>query len=359
MSALLDHLTNAQVHLSEAVRIAREVPAKPPDVVPVPSSPQGPVKLATGVSHEYATMYPGSSNHAAFLFQYPGGAFGLHYPDGRLFKMLPSVVHTSSQPRWSRKKPTVFRYLYLNELREFDVATDQSVTLRKFSTPPHAFPNINGLGESDTSEDDDHVVLCSGQRVIVYEISTDRVIADFIPPLTFNNLYLTSQNEAIVGFYNGGHKVWSNGKFRVLAPRLAHMDTSSDDKCEPIMVWPDSSTNPFSLVKIRIADGERTPLFKGLDSSLAVHISLPDHAKEVIVTTYDPLNPNSTKIFANEIIKVALDGSGAHSLGKHGSDVGAGKTPAEKYKLQPKASISPDGSRLVFDANGAVYGMAI
>lgn len=341
--------------LTEALTITDGLKAVAPPVAQPPLLPQEGNKarlLASGVTHEYATFYPGSINHKAFLFQYQGGAFGLHYPDGRLFKMLPSFVNTSSQPRWSRKKPTVFRYLWLNELREFDVATDQSTTLRKFDK----FPNVNGMGESDTSEDDDHTILCSGLKVFVYQISADKIVREFVATYAFNNLYLTSQNEPIVGYNREtglGHMLYRSNSHAVpvTTKELPHMDTSSDAAGNPIAVFANGVGNKFNVTKTDINTGQRTDLIE-LDWSLAIHVSLPDRAKFAIVTTYDPKNPNSTKMFANEILKVALDGSGARSLGKHGSN-------SATYLGQPKASVSPDGSTVLWDSNGSVYARAL
>lgn len=319
-------------------------------VAPAPEPPPAPGirKLVGGVTHEYSTMYPGNLDHRAILLQHPGGFYGLHFADGTLFKMLPAQVNHSSQPRWSRKKPTVFRYLYLNELREFDVANDSTVTIRKFKE----FPSINGMGESDTSEDDDHLVLCSGQDVFVYEISTDKIMADFVAQSMFNNLYVDSQNRPIVGFNKSGVQIFDNGKLRPVAAVLGHMDVSSDVSGNPVMVWANSADDTGKdrnaalanckngIVKIDLNTGKQTCLAE-IDWSLACHISLPDRASFALVTTYDGKG-------GGDILKVLLDGSGTTSLAKHGS-------MANTYETQPKASVSPDGTRYIYDSNGDVF----
>lgn len=334
--------------LTEALTITEALKTVPAPIPPSPDS--GPVNLYAGALHEYSTMYPGNIDHRAFLLQHPQGAIGLHYADGKLFKMLPSFVSSSSQPRWSRKKPTVFRYLYLNELREFDVANDQSMTLRKFKE----FPNINGMGESDTSEDDDHIVLCSGLKVFVYQMSKDKIVQEFTADGTFDNLYLTSVNEPVVGYHGIGHVLHRrNGKVMLTNKNVPHMDTSSDSSGDPVVVFSDGTRSKAAVVKADINSGGRTDLLQ-FDWSLAIHISLPDRAPFAIVTTYDPKNPASTVKYANEILRVWLDsvnGSHVQSLGKHGSN-------ADIYQRQPKASVSPDATRIVYDSNGSVYVMA-
>lgn len=350
MNDLIDRLSSI-LTAEERLRLAPPAALPPPVVTPISSIR----KIAPGVRHEYSTMYPGNIDHRAFLFLHPNGYVGLHLPDGSFFKMLPAFVSSGSQPRWSRKKPTVFRYLYLNELREFDVSTDQSKVLKAFP-----FPNINGMGESDTSEDDDHIVLCSGMHVFVYEISTDRIIQEFTAPSTFDNLYLTSQNEPIVGYFDlpshpGGHFLHRrDGTTSMLTTKsLPHMDSSSDAHGDPIVVYADGWRDKAHIVKRNLRTMEAVDIFT-FDFSLAVHISLPDLASFVIVTTFDPKNIFSAVPYANEILMVSFDG-GVTSLGKHRSDVSAGKTRDDQYRLEPHASVSPDGKRVVFDSNGDVY----
>lgn len=321
-----------------------------------------------GVTHEYATMYPGNVDHQAYLFFHgTNGAIGLHKADGMLQQMLPAQVNTGTQPRWLRKKPTCFYYLYLNELRRFDVADNSVVMIRKFNE----YPNINGMGESDLSEDDDHLVLCSGGEIFVYEISTDSKISQ-LSTYSFDCLYLSADNEPIVGVYRKpyedgpetpadrrGMQVFSNGRLRQITAELGHQDVGRDTNGDAIMVWCNSadasgeSKNAAlancknGVVKVRIADGKQTCLLS-LDWSLAMHISMPSgNAREVYVSTYDPSNPNSEVRYANEILKVALDGSGVESLGKHGA-------AGSDYLGTPRASVSPDGTLIVYDSQGDV-----
>lgn len=357
MNELLDRLvafTNSEVALSQ----------KPAPIVTPPTpivTQPGVRKLADKLLFEYSTMYCGNIDHRAFLLLHPGGAIGLHKADGTLHKLLPSEVNHSSQPRWSRTKPTCFYYLYLNQLRMYDVANDQISTIRTFKE----FPSINGMGESDLSEDSDHLVLCSGNHVFVYRISSDTISQEFTAPGAFNNLYLDSQNRPLIGLYNGGHQLF-DGQLRKVAHALGHMDTSSDKDGSPIMVWANSADDSGAnrsaalpncangIVKIDIRTDGR--LFKqtcllSLDWSLAVHISLPDHAEFALVSTFDGGNPDSTVPYANENLLVYLDsqnGSHVKSLGKH-------RSIAKSYETQPHSSVSQDGSRYVYGSNGDVY----
>ena len=364
MDDLLDRITSVLTAVEKA-RIAASLPGPVPIPSPVPPSPIPPVlpqppgirKLVSGLTHEYSTMYPGDVVHRGVLLQHPGGSFGLHFLDtGKLYAMMPGGINHSSQPRWRRTKPDCFLYLYLNELREHNPGNHSTTVIRKFD-----LPNINGMGESDISEDDDHLVLCSGRHIFVYELSTNRIIREVDAPADFNNLYLSSDNRPVIGFYgSAGIQILDHdGRLRKVAGKLGHMDCSSDASGNPIMVWTnsDDDTGPDrrpalvdcqnGIVKVDLNTGKQTCL-ASLDWSLAVHISLPHRATFALVTTYDPRSKDNPLPEANALLKVNIDGSGYSVLAKHGSK-------ADVYDRQPKASVSPDGTRYIYDSNGDVF----
>jgi len=351
---LLDRIKN----ILTVDELARFKPAPPPQ-----PTPPGVRKIATGLQHEYATMYPEDPDRHLILLQHPAGCYGLHftgdgYPDdeSRFYRMLPAEISHSSQPRWRRTKSVTFCYLWANEIREYDCATGKITTLKRFD-----LPQINGMGESDLSEDDDHIVLASGRNVFVYEFSTDRILDRYeVPEETFDNLYLSPDNRAVVGLYKAGVVIMDGfGDAVRIAAALGHMDVSSDVDGNPIAVWCNSADasgeNKHAalancengIVKIDLKTGKQTCLLP-LDWSLAVHISLPDRAVFALVSTYDPTNPDSKVQYANENLVVAVDGSSVRSLGKHNAD-------SRTYEGKPKASISPDGTRYVYDSRGDVY----
>src|SRR5688572_18955998 len=194
-------------------------PAPAPVVVPAPTV-TFPIHIRdVGIQgHEYATFYLGNVDHRAFLIFYRGGAIGLHKTDGTLHQMMPGRINHGCQPRWLRKKPTCFVYLWLNEIHMFDVQDNSDTLLRRFTE----FPNVNGMGESGISEDDNHLVLCCGQEVFVYEISTDRQISHFVAPYLFDCLYVSPENKAIVGFYGHGMQIYDGHTLLQLTAALGH-----------------------------------------------------------------------------------------------------------------------------------------
>lgn len=362
---MTDHIDWIRSKL-DATELSRLCPVQPAPVV-TPSFIRVP-----GTSHEYATMYPGNLDHRAFLLQYANGFIGLHKTDGTLHKMLANGVNTGSQPRWSRKRATCFYYLFLNELRMYDVANDSVTLIRKFTE----YPNINGMGESDLSHDGEHLVLCSGSDVFVYNLITDRKVAQFRAPWPFNNLYLTPDNQVIIGFedeatggVDHGIHVWDHDKgiLRKLAGSLGHMATGRDANGDSIIVWANGGDSSGlnqnaqlancknALVKIRVADGRQTCLqqFNTPGWPIALHVAMPVSIMPIqpgkpwcLVSTFDRRNPASLETHANDLLLVALDGTGVtRSLGKHGSN-------AASYFGQPRAAVSPDGTRICYDTMG-------
>lgn len=345
-------LTDSEVKRIAELREVKPPEPPPPDTPPPPVSTPGITKIATGRGHEYSTMYPGNADHRWLLLQHADGFLDLVQTDGSLVRTLPAQINTGSQPRWSRKNPTCFWFLYLNEFRQYDVVADKVSTVRKFEQ----MSTVNGMGESDISEDDDHVVLCDGGHVFVYEISSDKVVAEFQAPGAFDSLYLTPKNEPVIGVYETGTHVLENGRLKNLTPSIGHMDVSSTKDGRSVLVRtnaadktgvPEGCGNGIELVDT--ATGVRTCLLS-LDWKLAVHVSSPDRAEFALVSTYAPGDPNSPVKYANELLKVMLDGSGVTSLAKHG----AGTVPFT-YEGTCRAAISPDGTHYVYDSKGDVY----
>lgn len=359
MPDLIDRIKGV-LTAEEVLRFAGTPAAPPP--LPTPALPptKGVRLLAKDLTHEYGTFYPVDILHRGALLQHPGGAFGLHYlSSGALNQMLPAIISHSAQPRWRRKQPDHLVFRYLDELRDFNAGDGTISTIRKFN-----LPDINnGKGESDVSIDDDHIALCSGQQIFVYEFSTDRIVYEFTALGSFNNFYITSSNEVIVGYNvpkapltlpllndKSGHILHrKDGSTFLLATGLGHMDCSADKSGNPIMVWnnslDDSGANRNAklpnctngVVLVDLASGKQTCLAQ-IPWEFAMHISLPDHAEFVLVSLY---NKTST-----ENLKVGFDGSVA-SLGKHG--------PAPTYEEQPHASISPDGTQYIYNDSGDTW----
>src|SRR5262249_55046748 len=140
---------------------------------------------------------------------------------------------------------------------------------------------------------------------------------------------------------------------RQLTHAGGHMDVTRDVNGDEVLVWANSNdANPpisctAGVVKVRLADAMQTCLIK-FDWTMAEDISAPDNSGWVFITTVvpsDPIPPTGWNTYANEILQVKLDGSEVRRLVHHRS------RPFNSYNYQPKATVSRDGSKLIFGSN--------
>jgi hypothetical protein len=129
------------------------------------------------------------------------------------------------------------------------------------------------------------------------------------------------------------------------------MDVTRDVDGSEALVWANSADpQPVcdnGVVKVSLASGAQKCLIS-LDWSLAVHIGCPDGNGSCIVGTYAPADPNPGAAwvpYTDELLQVRLDGSGATRLAHHRS------RPYNSYNFTPRAGVSRDGTRLLFNSN--------
>jgi hypothetical protein len=311
----------------------------------------------TTIIDEYATVDPFNMG-ATRLLLLQRSYFALYSPEGRFLQNLPLEVDGTSQPRWSRSDPNVLYYLHANTIRQLDVSTSEIKDVHVFAE----YAQIDGRGESDVSEDGDHMVLIGDQsQIFVYQISTDTKgpVLDISALGPIDQIQITADNDVLVGWLaigtaraNGLELFDPNMRFlRQIAPAEGHHDISRDDNGDPIVVLVDAEDRthgcPNGIVKIRLSDASRTCLAM-FDISLAVHVSTPERGGSVVVSTFAPSDPSPTSgwaVYTNEILLVRMDGSGITRLAHHRS------RPFNDYNWEPRASVSHDGRRIVFSSN--------
>ena len=314
----------------------------------------------TMIVGEYSTVSPFNSDNAKLLLQHQS-YFALYDGTGNYLRDLPFEISASSEPRWSRTDPNVFYYhTASNQLKRFNTSTGVASVVHIFSE----YTTISGLGESEISADGDHLVLAGENRyVFVFEISTDTKG----PVLdtgggAVDSVYITPSNSVIINWYRAGINPFTGVELydrnmtflRQLTTVEGHMAVARDVNGDEIMLWVNAAdplaSCPNSVVKIRLADGQKTCLLS-LTWGLAAHISAPASGGWFYVSTYAPSDPGPLSgwaAYTNEILQVALDGSQVRRLAHHRS------RPFNSYWYTPRASASRDGSRLVYSSN---YGL--
>lgn len=311
------------------------------------------------IENRYATMCAFSHGNR-YLELTHQDHLELYEGEGQHLKRLP--LPADAEPWWSRKDPHILYHRRDAELRELDVRTDKVVTLRRFSAT-----SISGYGESDISDDGDHLVLADPKgQIWVYNLRTDQIIAGALWKEPFNALYLTPDNDVLVCAYTGVY-LMSDG--RKVAPSLAHNDVTRDVDGEPILIrfngddLPEGGC-PNGIEKVNIRTGKRTCIWPlgwvsqalgGGPASYAGHISCGDNLPWCAVSLYSPYNAVPSRIY-----KAWLDGSRQELICDTGSLMIQEPDPTRPghtrmaYNPTPRASVSRDGSRLVFNSNSGI-----
>jgi hypothetical protein len=308
--------------------------------------------------NEYSSVTPFNADSSLVLLIHES-VFALYDTAGHFLRVLPEEVHARSEPRWSLTDPSVFYFLHDNELRSFNVATGEESVVRRFSE----YHQIGGRGETDISTDGDHLALVGDDRdVFRYEISTNTKgrTLDTSRIGSFDQVMVTPDNQVLIGWRSKG--VGRGRGLELFDPDMnfmwqisqatGHMDVARDNDGGQIVIRTNADDpNPIcdnGVVKIRLGDLTQTCLLS-LDWGLAVHISAPGEMPWFFVSTYAPDDPRpgdpGWTVYANEILRVMIDGSGVERLAHHRS------RPWNDYNYEPRASASRDGARLLYSSN--------
>jgi hypothetical protein len=314
----------------------------------------------TLIAQEYSTMSPFNMDNTRLLLQHLS-YFAVYDGAGNFLKDLYQYgINTSSEPRWSRTDPNEFYYVAGNSLKKFNVGTNFTTTVHTFSE----YSSISGMGESDISFDGKYFVLAGNRRyVFLYDLTTDTKSAVFDPGTSglFDNLYITPDNNVIIGWYASGSNRYNGVELydknltfqRQLTHAMGHMDVTRDTTGDEIMLWANGADPQLQVrcdagvTKIRLADARQTCVWTG-EWSLAIHISATDNNGWFFVDTYNPkdvMPPNGWVAYTDEILQIKTDGTEVRRIAHHRS------RPLNSYTYQPKASVSRDGSRLVYTSN--------
>lgn len=265
-------------------------------------------------------------------------------------------IPADAESVWLRDGNEVFTYVAGKRFNSFDIATGKPALIRSFDE----YDTISGLGESDISEDGNHFIFCgNSSEVFVYTLASDtKTIIGKFPPGSFNQLYLTPDNNVLIGFYQKGTARFcglevydQNGKFvRQALTSMSHMDTSRKPNGDEVIVCSNGDVVPGptsgmrnGVISIGVMDGQQEPLLElgwsplGGPASDAIDVSCSDRGHAYISTYAQDRNAP----YANQVIKVPLDGSAVQII------CPTGDVP-DSYNRQPKASASWDGTELVF-----------
>lgn len=294
---------------------------------------------------EYSSSCPFNSHNTAILILY-NDVFALHDSKGALYKVLPDKIHAMSEPRWDKFDPNLFYFIDNNKLCSFDISkkwNENSIEiLCEFKN------KISGKGESDISFNGKYLVLLEDEKqIILYNLFTNEPENYYYWDSTsIESLYLTPYNSILVSTETGIYKVF-NGTSQKVCNANGHKDVLlSQDK--EYLIWTNSNDpNPISgckngIVAINLHDFSQKCLLElgwitqAPENSYAVNISCSDNGV-ILVSLY-------SKVLEGQIIKLDMDGN-RKIICYHKSK------PHNSYNWQPRASISRDGTRFIFNSN--------
>lgn len=337
----------------------------------------GLAQLNDAVHHEYSTMSPFNANNTRVLLLTENRGWIVMDMAGKVL-LDDSVLapYYVSEPRWSITDPNVFFYHKngTNQLLKYDIATKKETLLRQFTQ----YSEIDfGGGESDISDDGDHLIIRGDDRYIgVYTISTNRLgkTLDINGLGNYDYFDLTADNHVLARWdANGagryrGFELYDQemNHLRQVTQFSAHADRGRDINGDEILLvlaasdlTPPAGCENNGIEKVRLADGRRTCLM-GLNWDVGAHISANTNGSNpwVLIELLDENKQTALEnqflpadwqtrwgTYYNEILMVKLDGSEVRRLAHHRSRA------MDDYWFQPRAAISRDGSYAVFDSN--------
>ena len=298
---------------------------------------------------EYSTIDSWNLGCKLFVVLYVDH-FGLHSADGAFLYDLP--IGASAEPRWSRSDPNILYHHAGNTMYEYNVATRNGGVLHEFT----GYSEVSGKGEGDISRNS--MALYADGYAFLYNLasgvkgptlSTRGYSVESL--YTIDGMILVSWGEKGTERYKGMELFDAASTMRFIRQIEAvngHKSVGHDVDGSPIMVWTNSDqadADPAcenGIEKVNILTGERKCLLS-LAWSLAVHVSCgPGFA---IVETYSA--PGSPPVpYQDAILRVPYDGSPVEELCKHGSKI-------TSYTAQPKATLSGDGTKVLYSSNVA------
>ncbi len=332
----------------------------------------GLTQLNDAVHHEYATMSPFNSDNSRILLVTEKDGFMVVDLSGKIIAGTPEVnIGGRAEPRWSTHDPNIFYFHEENRLMTYAVKTRQKNLIETFTQ----FKSITfGGGESDLSEDGDHLIIFGDEsQVGVYAISKKQLGTTLnVKGREFDYFDLTPNNNAIVrwgtagqGRFKGFELFDRQMKFkRQVITFGAHADRARDLNGDEVLIVlasndpaPAKGCENNGIEKVRLSDSQKTCLLP-LNWNCEVHLSANGRNPWVLISTTDnrtgTANPPG-KLFPdwkskwmkgyNELMLVKLDGSVVRHLAHHRS------RELDNYWHTPRAAINRDGTYAVFDSN--------
>lgn len=313
-------------------------------------------KIASNASTRYSTVRVTNAYNTLAALLSPQNACMVNLQTGQRTEL--EHIGDGNALKWDRTDPCKF-YYHSENILYFMFAGEWLPRIQHQFTE---YSKIGDCGEADLSESGLLVLIGDDTEVFVYNPATEekRIIGQFgdIDALT-----ITPDNDVIISWDNEKPKpgIWlyREGQEPFQLTKVdCHKMVCRDTNGDPVMIFTDAAEadSKNSIVKIRLADGQRTHLLtmgwnpypNGVaGDELAVHITASPSGR-VFFETYRPFYTGGTWLqYEGLILELPLDGSAPIPICEHGS---TGRT----YPSQPKASAGDKAIVFCSDRDGQV-----
>lgn len=312
-----------------------------------------------GMQHQYAKTQAWNADMSLIHL---GTVFFLNADDYTIHKTITSASLIDS--RWSNTDPNIIYYGEGENFMRMNVHTEETELLHHF--PGYQYVTI-GPWEGNITKDDKYVVITSydSKHASIYDIENDVVLASKV----FNGVgidwasFTPSGDYVVVSNNETDHTEIYDLNFnyqRDLVDETQHADFAIDQEGNEVMV------QVIELSMIRLSDGLITDLIPASDytsgtcgynshnPNIGGHVSgrafdIPGWAL-VSASTHECSNDFAGYYWRTEMFMIKLDGSGIIR------SYGYSRTSDTSYTSSTKASISPDGKKVIFASDWGTFG---
>jgi hypothetical protein len=328
-----------------------------------------------GIQNEYARTDPENSDGTYVILRGNDGEWYLYNTATfQMKKHFTSLIDSiEPEPHWDASNPNIFYYLYLTELRTYNVDTDVSTTIHDFKIEFPSGTYVTTRVEGDASLNQrfwSFMILDSEYNlisVIVFDKESNSIVGqktDFPDDLNWISMSM-SGSYCIVGYDYHFAQVFSRDFSSVTdlpAGANGHMDLALTSDGKDVVVYQNTQTDWIAMADLNT--GTETPLMHisfEVNTDIGLHFSgnCAEKPGWVLVSTYGakspPPNRNhswmDTQLFMVELKQDPVVWRIAHTQCYTEEEyTGEGNYFAEAF-----ATINKAGSRIYFGSNWGDY----
>jgi hypothetical protein len=328
-----------------------------------------------GIQNEYARTDPENSDGTLVILRGNDGEWYLYdTANFQMKKHFTSLINSiEPEPHWDVSNPNIFYYLYLTELRTYNIDTDASATVHDFKTEFPSSTYVTTRVEGDASLNQrfwSFMILDSEYNLIsaiVFDKESNSIVGqktDFPDELDWISMDI-SGSHCVVGYDTHIAQVFPRDFSAVTdlpSGANGHMDLALTSDGKDVVVYQNTQTDWIAMADLDT--GTETPLvfipFE-INNDIGLHFSgnCVEKPGWVLVSTYGakypPPNRNhswmDTQLFMVELNQDPAVWRIAHTQCYTEEEY----TGEDNYFAEAFATINKAGSRIYFGSNWGDY----